>query len=264
MPFTLAEAVEEVENATVAAIWRQPDTVIVERPGWYQFTTASSRLYWMNGVARSVLSSEEAAEVVGRTVAAYRSAELGFRWTLGPGAAPAHLAELLEREGMRLMFVARGMVADVPTLEVNAGPGVIVERATLANVDDYVRASAAGWGNTTEAAREIRANMIRSLRDPSNRTLYYIARVDGVPAGSGGLLPLASSGYLLGSSVDPEYRGRGVYRALVAARVATLREMGLPLVTILASSETSAPICSRLGFETVCEARIYAWEPSQD
>ena len=74
------------------------------------------------------------------------------------------------------------------------------------------------------------------------------------------MVPLARSGYLLGSSVVPEFRGRGVYRALVAARVAALREMRRPLVTIHALSHSSAPICTRLGFESVCELRGYAWE----
>ena len=214
----------------------------------------------MNGVARSVLSPEEAPEVVRRTVAAYRSAGLGFRWILGPSAAPAHLAELLEEEGMQLNFVAKGMIADVASLEVSCGSGVTVERVSLDNVGDYVRAAAAGWGNTAEAERQVRANMIQSLEDATHPKLYFLARVDGVPAASGALVPLARSGYLLGSSVVPELRGRGVYRALVAARVAALREMGRPLVTIHAFSHTSAPICARLGFEPVCELRAYAWE----
>ena len=163
---------------------------------------------------------------------------------------------------MLLNVVSKGMVADVASLEVSGGSGVTVERATLDNVDDYVRATVAGWGNTAEAGRQIRANMIRSLEDATHPTLYFVARVEGVPAASGALLPLARSGYLLGSSVVPELRGRGVYRALVAARVAALREMGRPLVTIQALSHTSAPICARLGFEPVCELRGYVWEPA--
>ncbi len=135
-----------------------------------------------------------------------------------------------------------------------------VERVTLDNVDDYVRAPAAGWGNSAEAEQRLRANMIQRLEDATHPKLYYVARVDGLPAGSGALVPLARSGYLLGSSVVPELRGRGVYRALVAARVAALREMGRPLVTIQAVSHTSAPICARLGFDPVCELRGYAWE----
>jgi predicted acetyltransferase len=61
--------------------------------------------------------------------------------------------------------------------------------------------------------------------------------------------------------VDPRFRGKGVYRGLVARRLEVLRERGIPLVTIQAIADTSAPICKKLGFETVCQLAMYGWEP---
>lgn len=58
-------------------------------------------------------------------------------------------------------------------------------------------------------------------------------------------------GYLVGGLVAPEVRGRGIYRALVAARLAFLRERGMPLAITHARDATSAPMLEHLGFGTV-------------
>jgi GNAT superfamily N-acetyltransferase len=55
---------------------------------------------------------------------------------------------------------------------------------------------------------------------------------------------------LSGSSVLPAARGRGVYRALVAARWDEAVERHLPALTVQAGV-MSAPILERLGFESV-------------
>ena len=53
---------------------------------------------------------------------------------------------------------------------------------------------------------------------------------------------------LYGGSTVPEYQGRGVYRALVAARAAEARRWGHRYLTVDAR-ESSRPILQRLGFQ---------------
>ena len=55
----------------------------------------------------------------------------------------------------------------------------------------------------------------------------------------------------------PAYRGRGLYRALVAARLQHARTAGRTLATSHARESTSAPILERLGFATVCRFAMY-------
>jgi predicted acetyltransferase len=55
-----------------------------------------------------------------------------------------------------------------------------------------------------------------------------------------------------GTSVAPLERGKGVYRALLQHRVAILHKLGIPLATVQAIVDTSAPICRKFGFEKVC------------
>jgi hypothetical protein len=51
-----------------------------------------------------------------------------------------------------------------------------------------------------------------------------------------------------------------VYRALVAARLANAAENGLSLVTCHAGT-MSAPVLTRLGFDTVCRFSIFTSAP---
>ena len=48
-------------------------------------------------------------------------------------------------------------------------------------------------------------------------------------------------GYLKRGSVIPEYRGSGIFKALVAKRLEVLRKRGISTVLVLAKDDTSAP-----------------------
>jgi hypothetical protein len=60
---------------------------------------------------------------------------------------------------------------------------------------------------------------------------------------------------LMGGTVLPEARGRGVYRALVRARWNYAVARGTPLL-VTQAGPMSAPILGRLGFETHGELRL--------
>ncbi len=60
---------------------------------------------------------------------------------------------------------------------------------------------------------------------------------------------------LFGGSTLPEARGRGAYRALVAARWQDAVDRGTP-VLVTQASPLSRPILARLGFRELCEIRI--------
>jgi GNAT superfamily N-acetyltransferase len=59
---------------------------------------------------------------------------------------------------------------------------------------------------------------------------------------------------LYGGGTDPAWRGRGVYRALVAARSAEAKARGYRYLFVDAR-ETSRPILERLGFEALATVR---------
>jgi GNAT superfamily N-acetyltransferase len=89
-----------------------------------------------------------------------------------------------------------------------------------------------------------------------NRHLL-LATLDGEPAGSAGMGIFAPAGAILqGGAVRPKFRGRGIYRALVAARQDIARRAGVDGLTVWGGN-MSAPILAGLGFEKVGWRRFY-------
>jgi GNAT superfamily N-acetyltransferase len=67
---------------------------------------------------------------------------------------------------------------------------------------------------------------------------------------------------LLGGSTLPQWRGRGIYRALVAARAQRAAARSVEYLQADASDD-SAPILRRLGFHAVTTTTAYVWTPPQ-
>ena len=67
---------------------------------------------------------------------------------------------------------------------------------------------------------------------------------------------------LWGGSTLPRWRGRGIYRALVAARAQRAAARGVRYLQVDASDD-SAPILHRLSFHAVTTTTPYVWTPPQ-
>jgi GNAT superfamily N-acetyltransferase len=82
-------------------------------------------------------------------------------------------------------------------------------------------------------------------------SMEWLASIDGEPVAHARAFP-GSRGLLLdGGATVPKARGRGAYRALIAARWQEAVERGTPALVVQAG-HMSRPILERCGFETVC------------
>jgi hypothetical protein len=173
-------------------------------------------------------------------------------WSLGPSSLPAEIPALL---------AARGFVPATPPFEPEAqamvlvqqppAPPAGVEARMVRDFEEYTTAlqiafeafempaaDAEGWLSA--------APLLWKHQDGVDR-MTLIALVDGSPAGFA-FAAGASQGLLCGGSgVRPAARGRGCYRALVAARWARAVELGKPALVIHAGA-MSRPIAERAGF----------------
>jgi GNAT superfamily N-acetyltransferase len=90
-----------------------------------------------------------------------------------------------------------------------------------------------------------------------NRRLL-LATVDGEPAGSAGLTLFPPAAAILnGGAVRPKFRGRGIYHAMVAARLRIARDAGVTGGLTVWGGHMSAPILTKLGFEKAGWRRFY-------
>ena len=114
-----------------------------------------------------------------------------------------------------------------------------------------------------------------SGEDRLARTLPHLLASRGVtafvafdgdrPVGTGTLVTRWHTGSLVMGVVLPEARGRGIQRAIIAARVAAAIEAGCDLLAAEADGDsTSERNLQRLGFERLRVADEWFFDPAQD
>lgn len=115
----------------------------------------------------------------------------------------------------------------------------------------------AGWCSRTEA-------LIARLR-ADDTIEVWIAVADGAVVSAGRLEPVAGTAFagLWGGATRPEWRGRGIYRALTAERARSALGRGLRYLQS-DSTEFSRPILERSGLVKVSTTTPYVWTPPAD
>jgi GNAT superfamily N-acetyltransferase len=84
-----------------------------------------------------------------------------------------------------------------------------------------------------------------------------VAYLDDAPVGTGGITVADDVGRLWSGSVLEEHRGRGVYRAMLAARLEYAVRHGATMALVKGRVETSGPILRRAGFVAHGQERSY-------
>jgi ribosomal protein S18 acetylase RimI-like enzyme len=122
--------------------------------------------------------------------------------------------------------------------------------------------SGAVWGAGAAGQAETLGRTLRQM--PEHLSIYLAQDTGGRPASVGWMRKPAGAAFatLWGGATVPQLRGRGFYRALVAARLAEAKAAGYRHALVEAR-ETSRPILERLGFERLTTVRGYVWAPGR-
>lgn len=232
----------------------------VERPGWVQVRMPGATVPHKNLVLRSVLSDDEADARIAATLREYEELGVDFLWWVTPSSRPLDLAERLQRHGMSPREEIVGMVADPGRIEIEPTPHVSARAVrpedwtVFVHLQLFLRGIPPGRWPALEPA------MRHALESQPHRR-RYLGWVGDQAAGTAELILYERVAHFGGATVLPAYRGRGVYRAMVAERMREARERELPLVTNHCVADTSAPICRKLGFRDACAMRIFSSGP---
>lgn len=226
------------------------------------FTLVLSPSPTQSTVSRVATSERELDGVVAEVRRLAR--EAGYTrtaWNIGPSARPEGLARLLKERGfipatrppLEPELAAMALIHPPPP----APPGV--EARLVRDLDEYRQALRVGieaFGETEEDAAGwlAAAPELWKQQDGINR-FAHLAFVDGRPVGFA-MSAVAPAGLLLGGGgVLASARGRGAYRALLAARWESAVGLGTPVLVIQAG-QMSRQILERTGFELVCRIDV--------
>jgi GNAT superfamily N-acetyltransferase len=128
-----------------------------------------------------------------------------------------------------------------------------------ATTRDHLAVGIAAFGQggmpDDERVRELQEETATDHRDGRGATA--LGYLDGRAAGSGGLTLADGVARLWGGGVVPEARGRGVYRAVLAARLQYAVAHDAAMALVLGRVQTSGPILRRAGFASYGQERDY-------
>lgn len=206
--------------------------------------------------------------LVDRVVAHYRDdTEVeSFEWKSRGHDLPADLGERLVAHGFVAEPVETVMVGeasllavDVDLADTSAGPVVVrrIDRGPDAAgdvarmLDAQESVFGTGRGPSVESS-------LRELE--SGASEFWIAEVDGQVVCGGRLTPVEGTDFagIWGGSTLPGFRGRGIYRALVAARARSAVERGIRFIHS-DCTDMSRPILERSGLRPVTTTTPYVW-----
>jgi predicted GNAT family acetyltransferase len=149
---------------------------------------------------------------------------------------------------------AAALAVDVPLPD-----GVVVRRVTE---EPEVRAMCAMQDEVFGAPPSDRtADAILRRQAVDDSMELWVAEAERQFVTAGRLEPVADTEFagIWGGSTRPEWRGRGIYRALTAARARSALALGKTLIHS-DSTEYSRPILERYGFVKVSTTTPYAWK----
>jgi GNAT superfamily N-acetyltransferase len=190
---------------------------------------------------------------------------VGCSWYLGPSCRPDGLQALLAERGFvpatrppfEPVYTAMTLTSPPPPRALNPN----VEARVVRDFDEFASALRVGLEGINEAeedvARWLEAAPALWRHDNGVAKQTHIAFVDRQVAGLGFFARGPSAVLLGGSAVPPVFRGRGVYRALVASRWGEAVKLGKPALTVHAGA-MSRPILARCGFEEICRIDVLA------
>ncbi|MEU9998799.1 GNAT family N-acetyltransferase [Streptomyces sp. NPDC050848] len=215
-----------------------------------------------NGILWSGLQERDADEAVAEQIRHFTTLDLPFEWKVYGHDGPADLADRLRAAGFTVedeetLMVAEG--AALPTV-VDLPEGVrlvpVTDAAGVALVTE-VHDRAFG-GDSSHIGRQL----LDALAATPDTVAAVLAMAGDEPVSAARLelYPGTDFAGLWGGGTVEAWRGRGLYRALVAFRTRIAVERGHRYVQVDAAA-TSRPILGRLGFTALTTTTPYVYVP---
>lgn len=228
-----------------------PEYRLVGRPAW---AGGDVELQWLGPLRRTVRQVVDEVREIALGLAVDRMV-----WCVRPGHPAEFEREVLLR-GATLLDESRVLAAPVDDAlaRLDVPDDVVVTTVeALADLRAATDVAAAAFGTDPLDDEDLREQLRADTEMPE--AAWFLARLlpEGQPAGAAGATLDARVVRLWGGSVHPDARGRGVYRALLAARLHRARLEDADLALAKGHLDASAPILRRCGFVDVGTEREY-------
>jgi len=237
----------------------EPGAVVEASPGvlrWLAPGTQTSCITW------SELTGDSADAVIAAQVRYFAARGTPVEWKLYDYDRPADLAQRLQAAGFvaddqELMLAAETSAIES---EVRLPEGVRLELVSdEAGIEAMVAVHDLAFAGHPSA--ELGGRLAGLLRAPElGQMVVAMAGDQPVGAARVGFTPGTDFAGLWGGGTVPAWRGRGIFRALVAYRAGLAAARGYRYLQVDALP-ASRPILQRLGFKPIASTTPYVWTP---
>lgn len=208
------------------------------------------------------LEGAELDELIAQQVRIFAERGERFEWKLHGHDRPADLPRRLRAAGLvpedveTVVIAPVAKVAGEPRLPAGVSLREAVDRTDferIAEMEEAIWQEDHGWlAETLEAERAV---------DPDSLTVVVAEAPPAIVCAAWVRFERGTDfGTLWGGATLPAWRGRGIYRAIVAYRANLAAARGVHFLEVDASDE-SRPILERLGFVAVTTTTPFVWSP---
>jgi len=253
------------EQLRVHVPTRQPEGVRMSWDGPLLRTIGFGGRGWVEYRDLGGAQGADVDALIARQVRFFGELGQGFEWKHHGHDLPADLTERLRAAGFAPEPTETIMIGDLASIDLGARPpdGVVLREITersdlrgIAALEDAVwgEEGTIGWLDHLGAEREA---------DP-DRLAIFVAEAGDVVVSAGWIRLPENTGFgtLWGGATLREWRGKGIYRSLVAVRGRLAQARGLRYLETDASDD-SRPILERLGFAPVTTTTPWIWSPQR-
>ncbi|MBZ4016293.1 GNAT family N-acetyltransferase [Streptomyces purpurogeneiscleroticus] len=235
--------------------------VRIERVDGVVRQTAERADGW-HGVLWADLTPATADAAIAEQIRYFTTLGRAFEWKLYAHDRPACLADRLRAAGFVPEPTETLMAAETRELPTAADlpAGVRLEPVTdAAGVDLMAAVHERAFG---PGRARFRSEVLDRLAAAPETVAAVVAMAGDTPVSAARmeLPPDAPFATLWGGGTDPAWRGRGIYRALIAHRARIAAARGYPYLQVDASDQ-SRPILQRLGFAPLTTTTPYVYTP---
>ncbi|HEY2374121.1 MAG TPA: GNAT family N-acetyltransferase [Gaiellaceae bacterium] len=239
---------------------RLPEGVVVEHDGPVTRFLGFGGQGWVEYHDLGDIGAPELDALIARQIERFAEIPQRFEWKLHGHDGPAFLNDRLLAAGLRPEEQETVVIAAIADLDLTTQPpdGVrlreVYERADL---DRIATMEAEVWDDKGAT----RAQDLERERAADPGQLRIVVAEAGDAGVSAGWIRFPSGtefGTLWGGSTLAAWRGRGIYRSLVAHRARLAAENGRRYLEVDASDD-SRPILERLGFRPITTTTPYIW-----
>lgn len=249
---TFEEKLFLVEDAISIQVRKNNQNEVIIEENWIQVTTHNAPVTHLNGILKCSLESQEAEERIAKAIEHYKKLGLPFQFKISPSSKPKNLSSILVKHKMRPSETMYGLYADPNVIHIPHNPDVEIKLLDLSTLEDWLNVQSSAWGTPPKGIEYLRKQIKEAIEANTKKGLSFIAYLDNRPVASAGIRIFNNYALLAGAAVNPDLRGKGIYRSLLAYRLEIIKRENLPAI-IHCLESTSAPICLKLGFEKICE-----------